>query len=193
MICRFLQKLAGRLIATLLFAWLAVPAYSADGVEVTRVHIEPTDDGYVLSANFGFELNHGLEEAITHGIPLNFTIEVELTRPRWYWFSEKAISATQTVRIAYNVLTRQYRVSAGGNMEQRFSTLDDALALIRRPTRWVVADKARLKFGETYDGTVQLRLDLTQLPKPFQVNSLNNSDWRFSSDWKHFTYRVDEK
>jgi hypothetical protein len=34
---------------------------------------------------------------------------------------------------------------------------------------------------------------VSQLPKPFQVNAINNSDWRFSSDWKRFTYKVEDK
>jgi hypothetical protein len=133
-----------------------------------------------------------LEDAITHGIPLYFTTEVELTRPRWYWFDEKTINASQTIRLSYNVLTRQYRVAIGGSLQQNFSSLDDALSLIRRPSRWVVAEKGRLKAGEHYHVAVRNRLDVTQLPKPFQINALNNSDWRLSSDWKRFTYKADK-
>jgi hypothetical protein len=28
-----------------------------------------------------------------------------------------------------------------------------------------------------------MALDLSKLPKPFQVNALNNRDWSVSSDW----------
>ena len=34
-------------------------------------------------------------------------------------------------------------------------------------------------------------LDVAQLPKPFQVNALNNSDWRLASDWKSFNFRAE--
>ena len=51
--------------------------------------IEATEDGYRLAASYAFELNHGLEDAIQHGVQLYFTTEVELTRPRWYWRDEK--------------------------------------------------------------------------------------------------------
>ena len=34
-----------------------------------------------------------------------------------------------------------------------------------------------------------MRLDVAQLPKPFQVNALNNNDWRLSSDWIEFNYK----
>ncbi len=62
---------------------------------------------------------------------------------------------------------------------------------MRRPNRWVVADKNALKPGETYHVAVRMALDLAQLPKPFQVNALNNSDWRLSSEWKYFNFKVE--
>jgi hypothetical protein len=193
------QPMGQRSLRSLL-CWLLVllpllptAARATDGVEITQAHLEYSDEGYKLSASYAFELNRGLEEAITRGIPLHFTTEVELTRPRWYWFDEKAITASQTTRISYNVLTRQYRAAVVGSLQQNFSTLDDALSLVRRPRRWTVAERGSLKVGETYNVAVRFMLDVSQLPKPFQVNAINNSDWRFSSDWKRFTYKVEDK
>ena len=172
------------------------PAAQAAEVEIKQAQLESTEDGYRLAAGFSFELNRGLEDAVLRGIALYFTTDVELTRHRWYWLDEKTQSATQTVRVSYNLLTRQYNAavynpSSTGRMQQSFATLDEALALVRRPSRWIVADKGQLKLGENYQVSLRMRLDLTQLPKPFQVNAINNSDWRLSSDWKHFTFRAD--
>lgn len=172
---------------------LAKNVRAADGVEILQARLESSDEGYRLSASFSFELNRGLEEAITHGIPLFFTTEVELIRPRWYWLDEKTISTSRTVRISYNVLTRQYHAAISGSLQQNFNTLEDALSLIRRPQRWVVAEKGSLKFGQTYNVQLRTGLDVTQLSKPFQINALNNRDWHLSSDWKTFTYTVDDK
>jgi hypothetical protein len=166
-------------------------ARAAEGIEIVQAHLEPGDDGYRLSATYAFDLTHGLEEALARGIPLYFTTEVEISRPRWYWFDEKTIRASQTARISYNVLTRQYRASTIGSLQQNFSSLDDALTLIKRPSRWEVAPRNALKPGETYNVAIHVELDVTQLPKPFQVNALNNADWRLSSDWKLFNFRVE--
>ncbi|GAA4021307.1 DUF4390 domain-containing protein [Actimicrobium antarcticum] len=166
-------------------------ARAAEGVDISQAHLESTDDGVKLSATFAFELNRGLEEAINHGVPLYFTTEVEITRPRWYWFDEKAITESQTIRLSYNVLTRQYHAAILGRLQQSFSSLDDAMSLIRRPSRWLVADKSALKPGAVYSVAVRMRLDVAQLAKPFQVNAINNSDWRLSSDWKNFLYRAE--
>jgi hypothetical protein len=168
------------------------PAH-AEGVEIVQAHLEPTDEGYKLSASFALELNRALEDAIARGIPLYFSTDIEITRPRWYWLDEKAISTSQSIRVSYNVLTRQYRAAVAGGLQQNFSSLDDALSMVRRPPRWLVADKSALHPNETYRVAVRMHLDITQLPKPFQVNALNNSDWRLSSDWKQFSFKADSK
>jgi hypothetical protein len=152
-----------------------------------------TEEGYRLAASFSFELNPGLQDAIARGIPLYFTTEVEFTRPRWYWFDEKALSTSQTMRLSYNVLTRQYHVAIIGRLQQSFQSLDDALSLIRRPSRWLVAEKAELKTGGTYQVAVRMALDVAQLAKPFQVNAMHKSDWQLSSDWKYFIFKADPK
>lgn len=169
------------------------PAVAAEGIDITQAHLEPTEEGYKLSATFAFDLNPGLENAVMRGIPLYFTTDVEITRPRWYWFDERAIRTSQTIRLSYNVLTREYRAAIVGNLQQSFSSLDDALTMIRRPSRWLVAPKGSLKPGETYTVAVHMELDVAQLPKPFQVNALNNSDWRLSSDWKFFTFKTESR
>ncbi|WP_230414331.1 DUF4390 domain-containing protein [Collimonas silvisoli] len=180
------------LLALLLVLSFSPPSsLASDGVELSQAHIEAGDDGYRLSATFSFDLNRGLEDVVNRGVTLYFTTDVELTRPRWYWFDEKAITATQTIRLQYNVITRRYTVAINGSLQQSFTTLDDALSLIRRPSRWLIADKSALKSGEVYRVAVRMGLDLGLLSKPFQINALNNSDWRFSSDWKSFSYRAE--
>jgi hypothetical protein len=183
-------SLANFLLALIVLAPLT-SVHAADGIEVVQAHLENSEEGYRLSSTFSFELNHNLEEALMRGIPLHFTTDVELSRPRWYWFDETTVNVSRTLRIEYNVLTRQYRGGIAGSVQQSFTSLDDALALIRRPGRWLVADHNQLKAGGSYIVNLRMRLNLEYLPKPFQVNALNNSDWRLSSDWKNFIFRAE--
>lgn len=166
-------------------------AIAADGVDIRNYRIEATEDGYKLDARYSFDLNHGLEDAIQHGVPLFFTTEIELTRPRWYWFDDKAVSASQTIRIYYDVLTRQYHVSISGSIQQSFTTLEDAMLMIRRPSRWVIAPRGALKTGETYNVTLRMGMDREYLSKPIQVNAFNNSQWKLSSNKRTFTYKAE--
>jgi hypothetical protein len=183
------------LLAALMLA-LFVPqgsARAAEGIEIVQAHLEPSEEGYRLSATFDFDLPRGLEDAIARGFPLYFTTEVIITRPRWYWFNQVTISESQTIRISYNLLTRQYRAAITDRLQQTFGTLEDALSLVKRPSRWVVADKSALKPGETYTVGVRMHLDVAQLSKPFQVHALNSSDWQLSSEWKYFSFKAEDK
>ncbi|MDF3034923.1 MAG: hypothetical protein K0S28_197 [Paucimonas sp.] len=172
-------------------AFVPMQASAAEGIEIVQAHIESTEEGYRLSSTFAFELNRGLEDVISRGIPLYFTTEVEMKRPRWYWFDDQAVNTSRTVRVSYDVLTRQYQAGVVGRLQQSFTSLDEALSMVRRPARWLIAERGALKIGENYRVSVRLRLDLTLLGKPFQMHAINDSDWRLSSDWKNFNYKAE--
>ena len=159
----------------------------ADTLLLREARIEAQDDSYVVAADYNIELNGRLEEAINKGVSLHFTFEFELARPRWYWFDEKPVEQTQTYRLSYHALTRQYRLSAG-TLYQSFATLGDALKLLSRP-RLPPFERQRLRTGDTYTAAVRMRLDVSQLPKPFQLSALTNREWTLDSDWKKFEFR----
>lgn len=163
-----------------------VPAVScAAEIEIANQQLAPSEDGYALAADFNFELNPRLEEAINKGVMLHFVVDFELSRPRWYFLDEKLVSRSQTFRLSYHALTRQYRLSTGV-LHQSFASLSEALRMLSRLRNWTVIDKTdkNVKPGETYQAAVRLRLDITQLPRPFQITALGNKDWSFNSDWK---------
>jgi hypothetical protein len=58
--------------------------------------------------------------------------------------------------------------------------------VLSRLRNWVVAERGEkgLRAGDTYEAALRLRLDVTQLPKPFQITALGNKDWSLASDWK---------
>lgn len=174
-----------RLRVILIFLlFLPVLAWAAE-IEIANPQIVAGDDGYVVSADFKFELTPRLEEAVTKGVVLYFVVEFEMTRGRWYWFDEKLVSRSQTHSLSYHALTRQYRLSTGG-LHQSFSSLSDALAVLSRLRRWTVIEKGDklIQPGESYSSALRMRLDFNQLPKPFQISALGNKDWNLSSDWK---------
>ncbi len=160
-------------------------------IEVADPHLSAVEDGYVVAADFSFDFNQRLEEAVSKGVVLYFVFDFELTRPRWYWFDEKVVSRSQTYRLSYHALTRQYRLSSGA-LHQSFETLPEALRVLSRLRNWVViekppadkGDKAQPRAGESYQAAVRLRLDINQLPKPFQIAALGNKEWNLASDWK---------
>ena len=179
-----LERFRSWLVAAL--AMLPVLELAAE-IEIANPQITASDEGFVVSADFSFELNERLEEAVTKGVVLYFVTEFEMTRPRWYWLDEKVVSRNQTHRLSYHALTRQYRLSKGG-LHQSFDTLSEALRVLSRLRNWVVidgrAEKPAVQAGDTYTAALRMRLDINQLPRPFQISALGNKDWSLASEWK---------
>lgn len=187
MTARFLRFL----VCQLLLVVACAGAHAAEGIEITSARIEASDDGYRLAPTYSLDLTPGLEQAIMHGIPLFFTTEIELTRPRWWWYDDKAVSKRRTVRLHYDLLNRQYTVQVIGSIQQSYPTLEEAIQSIRRPNRWLIASKGELKPGETYNVTLRMFMDRDYLQKPLQVDAFNNADLRLGSHKKTFTYRAE--
>lgn len=165
----------------------------AAAVEVSQARIEASDDGYRLAANYSLDLSEGLKKALGEGLPVTFTAEVEISRARWYWVDEKVSKVEQTIRIAYNEWTQQYAVTINNGLQQNFSSLDAAMSLVLRPGRWLVADKNQLGNGKNYTIAVRLRMGISQLPKHFQISAFNDHNLRQISEWKRFSYKVEDK
>ncbi len=182
--CRRLDLLSALL--ALWLAFFAAPPVNAQGIEVQRASLQSTDEGYVLDADFDIALTHSLEEALSKGIPLYFLLEFELIRPRWYWFNDRVAASTQEYRLAYHPLTRQYRIGVG-RLHQNFATIADALAVMSHIRRREDIPPGTVRRDNTYVAAVRLRLDTSQLPKPFQLNALGSREWQLSSDWYRWT------
>ena len=177
---------AAILLTAAIMLW--APHARADGIELLEAHLEQTEDGVVLNADFAFDFNSRLEQVVANGVPLYFVVEFGLTRPRWYWFDDKTASKRLQTRLSYHVLSRHYRLSTG-LLQQNFPTLGEALAVLRRVRNWQVLDRATPLADADYHAEVRMRLDLTLLPKPFQVNALTSREWHLESDWKRFVWR----
>jgi hypothetical protein len=165
-----------RKLLSVVWLLLAAGLAHAGSIEPVRAALTNTDDGYALSAEFVIDLGPRIEDAVARGVPLFFNLEFDLTRGRWYWANEHVAGHRMEYRLAYNALTRQYRLSAGG-LHQNFAFLPEALRVLSRIVSLHVADKAALKPGETYSAALRLSLDRSQLPKPLQVDALANRDW----------------
>jgi hypothetical protein len=174
------------ILAALASLLLAAPAAAAS-IPVTSASLRIDDEEVLLSAEFDFSLTPALEEALEKGIPLYFTIEFELARTRFLWFAEKVAQWSITYRVSYSSLTRQYRV-ASGPLGQTFESLADVERFIGHVSSRPVARADDLAKGVRYEAAVRVRLDVSQLPKPFQVNALTSREWQLSSEWHRFTF-----
>ena len=176
--------LRGSVIALLMLAGAAT-AQADERIGVIAAELEPAPagaGGAVLNATFEFEMPQALDEAVQKGIAIYFNIEFELYRKRWYWLDRKVSTSTLTYRLSFSPLTRQFRLARGG-LSQPFDSLDEALGLLKSVRQWKVIEKGMLSPGDSYEAQVRMRLDVNQLPKPFQVNAITSREWNLASDW----------
>jgi len=159
--------------------------------EITNFKLERSDDSLLLTASVKFELSAAIEEALQKGIPMIFLAEAEVLRERWYWTNKKVFSAERHMRLAYQPLTRRWRLnvasglitssSLGLALNQSFEALPEALAAVQRLSRWKIADVSDVDFEQRYLVEFRFRLDLAQLPRPFQIGMLGQTDWNISA------------
>jgi hypothetical protein len=170
------------------------------GVEVTELRLEKSEGALLLQSSLRLDLSAVVEDALQKGMPIYFVTEAEITRDRWYWYDKKISTVARHYRLAYQPLTRLWRlnvsrdpigtVGAASSLSQSFQTLPEALAAIRRTVNWKLADLTELENDNKYTLIFKFRLDVSQLARPFQMTAGSNAEWnlatqktiRFTSD-----------
>jgi hypothetical protein len=175
-----------RLWLILALWWAASAAWAqAPMAEVTQLQVDRAEDGILLSAAVHFELPQAVDDALAKGIPMFFVAEASVYRDRWYWYDKQVTSATRHMRLAYQPLTRRWRLQvsptpigqSGLVLGQTFETQEEALAAIQRVSRWRIAEPGEIDPDATHYIDFRFRLDVSQLPRPFQIGAVGQSDW----------------
>lgn len=170
---------AGLLLA-LALALLCPRHGRAESVELTNFTVARSDEGVFLSFTAGFELPHSVEDALQRGVPLYFEAEATLLQSRWYWRDKRIARANRSWRLTYQPLTRMYRVSTGG-LNQNFETLPEALDVLRRSSRWKIAEAGAVDpEAQSYYVEFSYRLDTSLLPRPMQIGIGGEAAWSLS-------------
>ena len=179
-----------RLGGWVLGAWLlVVPSVWAQAPlpELAELRAERRDTALYLTAQIKLELGLAIEDALVKGLAVHFVAEAEVMRDRWYWYDRKIGTATRFYRLAFQPLTRRWRLNVSnepmsggglaGSISQSFETLPEALDVIRRISGWKVAEMADLDLEARQYIAYRFRLDTSQLPRPFQIAAGNQAEW----------------
>lgn len=169
--------------------WLATSAAAADRSAVRQASVLMTQQGYALDADVNIALNRTLENALSKGINLYFLLELELTRPRNWWFDESIVESTRKMRLYYHLLLRRYVVETGYTT-QTVASLPEALDLLGRVEEWQVLERGALKPGQRYEARLRLRLDAAQLPKPLSMGAVAGDKWDMATPWYEWAFEA---
>lgn len=167
---------------------LAGPGH-AQQAEVVQLRIERGDEGILLSATTRFELPAVVDDALAKGIPMFFVAEATLLQDRWYWYDKRLATAVRHMRLSYQPLTRRWRLqvsnapigNSGLALGQTFDTREEALAVIQRITNWRIAGPGDFDAAAQHAVEFRFRLDLSQLPRPFQIGAVGQADWSITA------------
>jgi len=160
-------------------------ASPADAADISVMRVERTSEGLVVSAQMQFDLPASVDEALQKGIPLFFVAEAALVRERWYWYDKDVARATRHLRLSYQPLTRRWRLlvssgpigNTGAALGQTFDTRDEALNAVQRISHWKIAEPQDVEPDARQSVTLRFRLDVSQLPRPFQIGLVGQDDW----------------
>src|SRR5574343_517342 len=132
-------KKVRRTLERVLLAWglLLSCSMALAGAEFEQLRVERQDGALVLTASLKLELGPAVEDALLKGVSVHFVAEAELMRDRWYWYDQKVAQVSRHYRLAYQPLTRQWRLQvasepiaagvAGSSLAQTFASLLGAL------------------------------------------------------------------
>lgn len=178
----------------LLFLLIAAASHADTVVEAAQFRVDRMGDDVTLSAQLRFELPAAVEDALLKGIPVYFAVEADLLRERWYWTDKKMVSAARNMRLAYQPLTGQWRLNvasgaapagelvAANAPSQTFLSLADAMATVKQFARWRIAGLSDNDASSKYRVDFRFWLDTNQLPRPFQIGVIAQSDWTISTN-----------
>ncbi|OHC71782.1 MAG: hypothetical protein A3H24_05615 [Rhodoferax sp. RIFCSPLOWO2_12_FULL_60_11] len=183
--------LIGLLACTCLVWGSAGPARAQTRpAEISSVKVERAGDAIVLSASVQFDLSTAVEDALLKGVAMIFVAEADILRERWYWTNKKVVHAERHMRLAYQPLTRRWRLNVASGqitnaglglaLNQNFDTLPDALAAVQRLSRWKIAEVSDIDPEQRYLIEFRFGLDVFQLPRPLQIGTLGQTDWDIS-------------
>lgn len=179
-------------VMVVLGAWQAPAAAQAPVTEITQLRLERSGDSIYLNATVQFDMPALVEEVLDKGIAVYFVAEADLFRDRWYWTDQKVAQVARHMRLAYQPLTRRWRLNVspvpitnagfGATLNQNFDTLADALDAVKRVGRLRMGDVAELGDDSVHAVQFRFRLDTTQLPRPFQIGVAGQADWNIVAE-----------
>lgn len=167
---------AGYALGVLLALCCSLDAAQAQTVDLKRLEATRTEDAVELSYNIALGLPASVEDALIRGVPLYFVAKTRVMQHRWYWRDKHVSTVQRSWRLAYQPLTRRYRVTLAG-LSQNFDSLDQALNSLSRSTGWRVVDGLSGRDDKDYYLEFSFKLDTDQLPGPLHLGIDGESDW----------------
>jgi hypothetical protein len=159
--------------------------------DITQMRLERTEEGVFLSANVRFELPAVVEDALLKGI-LDVLRGRSRSAARPLVLVRPQVATSHAPHAPVLPAADAPLAPAGGpspisntglgvTLGQNFDTLDEAMGAVQRISRWKDCRSRDIEPGARHNVDFRFRLDVSQLPRPFQIGAVGQPDWRISA------------
>lgn len=148
------------------------------------------EEGYVLNADFRFDLNSRLVDAVRRGVALYFTVDFIVEQPRRFWLDRVVVERRRQYRLSYHPITRSYRLSLG-SLHRSFDSLEPALRTMTRIRNWQVMEYEDLSPGIEYRASLRMRHEVDMLPRPLLVTASGGREWSLVTPWLRWNFEAE--
>ncbi|MEM7282834.1 MAG: DUF4390 domain-containing protein [Pseudomonadota bacterium] len=159
--------------------------------EVRSAYTELQDGVYFLNAKLDYELSDAAKEALHNGLSLTMEMQIEVLRPRRFWFDREVFTLNQRHELTFQALSERYTVKNlnSGDLTS-FSTLESATETLGTVRHLPFLDEALLRPDKRYDVRLRGVLDTRELAGPLRLLTFFWDQWRLTSDWYTWPLRI---
>ena len=172
------------LIYLLLFSATLLGVYTvarADAIDVDQAEIRIVNGLYLLEARLQYKLTEEAVEALSHGVPLNFKVQLNIAEERSYMWDRDLLSSRHDYRLEYHALSEQYLVTNMVTGDRHiFLTLSGAVGHLGKVSM-ALGDLATLINHEDAYAELSAELDIEALPAPLRPIAYFSPDWHINS------------
>lgn len=175
--------------APLLLLLTLLPAFAVQaGITVTHPEIRETSSHYLIHAQFSYQLEDGVVDALKNGIPLIFVTEYMLEEETPFWETARIIEEnSHRFVLSYREFNnRYYLVSLKNKTHGTYDTLELALSRMEMRHDALRVEKSLLKEGVQYQAKIRASLDSSALPgliRPYVYTPGLWPEWKLNSGW----------
>lgn len=175
-----------------------VEPINISGIAIQSIQLirNTTNNSLDLHTQYRVNLPDNIAE-LAQSAPLYFVFDWAIKRPRWYWYDKRLAGGRVYWRLSYNRLIQKWRISTATSLagtqasfSLTFNTLSEVLTHLRYIRRDTVIKFNQLDSNERYELTTRLYLADNLLPKPFQLNIMNDRDWSLDSGLTENTLKI---
>jgi hypothetical protein len=163
------------LFTLLLSLFINTPVWANEN---SQIYAQTNQDHLLIDAQTTLPITPTMEEALRHGIPLEYTLTVKLSDPTRHFWENPMSKQVIRVRLSYDLLKQTYQLT---NLTlQRVTNERDlvsSLHTLGRLQDLPLIALNQLETGHTYHIWIQVKLEPSALPNALRLATLFDEHW----------------